>query len=180
MGPQENNSKSKEADVKVKTDQVNPQTHHLWKTLASIPQPNFSKACRSLTGNTFSGNNPYHFKATLDNIAIYAGSNYGHNIETNLKSQKEPVMPQPETPKDNASESTKYIFNIYPNNYIVCRYKLKQDPKPLFLMLIVHCNDGLKTKHQKRNDFRALKDGGSVLKIIDAIKEERYGLLRSD
>ena len=98
----------------------------------------------------------------------------------NLKPHKEAVMPQPENLKDNASESTKYICNIYRNNYIVCRYNLKQDPKPLFLMLIVQCNDALKTKHQKRNDFRALKDGGSVLKIIDATKEERYGLLRSD
>ena len=56
---------------------------------------------------------------------------------------------------------------------------MKLDTKRLFVMLIVRCNYALETKLQNRSNIRALKDGGSFLKIIDAIKKERYLLLRS-
>ena len=79
---------------RIKTDRVKLQTHHCWKKLASIPQPKFTKSCIPLTGQTFSGNYPNHFKVTLDNIAIYSGSTYGHNIETIMMAQKEAIIPQ--------------------------------------------------------------------------------------
>ena len=53
MGLQENNAKSKDDEVKVKTDQKNLQTQYLCKKLKFIPQPKFSGACGPLTGHKF-------------------------------------------------------------------------------------------------------------------------------
>ena len=97
-----------------------------------------------------------------------------------LKAQKEDIIPHPDKPEYNASKSTNYIWQFECKSYIFCRDKLKQVLKLLFLLHLGQCHYALKTKHQKRNDFRALKVGGSNLKIIDNIKEDRYGLLRSE
>ena len=112
MGPPDKNADRKEAEVKVKTDQGEPQMQHLRKKPAFTTQPKFSRSCRALTCDTFSGYWPNNFKATLENIAIYAGVTYSQDMGVTLKAHKEAIIPQPDGPENNVPKSTKYIWKI--------------------------------------------------------------------
>ena len=136
MAPPEKNSEIREAKFKVKTEPGKPQTHHIRKNLAFIPRPAFSGLCGSLMVQTFSGHFPDDFRATLNNIAIYIGGIYSHEMGMTLNSQKKSVILQLHELKDNATKSTKCIRKLECKNYIVHRKKLKQFPKSLFLMLL--------------------------------------------
>ena len=50
--------------------------------------------------------------------------------------------------------------------------KLKQVLKSLFLLLLGQCDDVLKVKFWNRRNYKTLEDRRSVIKLIDAIKEE--------
>ena len=45
-------------------------------------------------------------------------------------------------------------------------------------MLLGQCNDSLKYKFKKISDFTKIEDKGIILKTINNIKEEGYGLRR--
>ena len=76
------------------------------------PRPKLDRACGAITGWTLSGNVSGDFKEMLDKIAIYVGVNYGHRVGMALKSRKEAIIHQPEDPKTDKYESTKYIWQI--------------------------------------------------------------------
>ena len=107
MGTQEKNSKSREAKAKVKKDPGKLKNQYNRKKPSFAPRLKFDRSCRALTGQTFSENWTDELKATLDNIAIYVGATYGHEMGMTLKYRKEAVIPQTENPKDNTIESTK-------------------------------------------------------------------------
>ena len=68
------------------------------------------------------------------------------------------------------------MWQVQCQNYIICREKVKQGLKRLFPLLLDQCDDVLKANLWNRSNFKTIEDGGSVLKLIDAIKEEGYGL----
>ena len=63
-------------------------------------------------GQTLSVNRIDDFKSTLDNIDIYSGATYGHEIGMTIKARNSYIIPQIDDPEDNASKSSKYICNI--------------------------------------------------------------------
>ena len=62
-----------------------------------------------MTGQTFLVNSPDNFKATLDNITIYGGDTYNHEVGMTSKARKEAVIPQPDKLEEKLYESAKYI-----------------------------------------------------------------------
>ena len=108
----ENHTKSKEAKSKVDHDQGRSQTKKTQKNMAFTPITKIAGVWGELEGQNLLGNWFGKFKATLDNITIYVGANYGHEMDMALKTQKEAVIPQPEKPEDDASESDKYIWKL--------------------------------------------------------------------
>ena len=86
-----------------------------------------------------------------------------------LKAQKEDIIPHPDKPEYNASKSTNYIWQFECKSYIFCRDKLKQVLKRLFLLLLGQHNDALKPKLWNRSNFKSIKYGWSVFKIIGNI-----------
>ena len=96
MGLPENNDNSKETEVKVKTEQEKSHNQKHQKKLAFTPRTKFVGSCKELMGQNFSGHRPNDFKATLDNIAIYVGDTYGHEMGTVQKARKEAIIPQPD------------------------------------------------------------------------------------
>ena len=112
MGPPKNNANIRESEVKVKMDPGKPKTQHRQKNPEFVPWPKFTGACGALMGQTFSWNWTEDFKATLDNIVIYVGDTYIHDMRMKLKSQKEAIILQTYGLKDNATKSTKYIWKL--------------------------------------------------------------------
>ena len=136
MGPPDNYDKSREAKFKAKTDLGKTHTHHHRKNPVFAPWPKFYGACRALTGQTFSGRWPNYFKTILNNIAIYFGATYVHDIWMTLKAEKEAFILQPDDPKDNATENNSYICQFECRNYIVRREKQKVGLKRLSPLLL--------------------------------------------
>ena len=71
-----------------------------------------------------------------------------------LKACKYSIIPQPYNPKYGASNSANYILQIKCKNYIIRREKLKQVLKRLLTLVLRQCDDTLKVKLRKRNDFK--------------------------
>ena len=86
---------------------------------------------------------------------------------TTRKDQNEAVIPQSDEHKENATKSTKYTLKLECKIYIFRRDKMKQGLKRLLPLLLGQCDNVLK---DLRN-FKTIKYGGSILKLIDAIRE---------
>ena len=110
MGTQEKNSKSREAKAKVKKDPGKLKNQYNRKKPSFAPRLKFDRSCRALTGQTFSGHRTNDFNVNLDNMVIYVGATYGHEMGITLKVRKEAVIPQPYDPEENVTKSTKYIW----------------------------------------------------------------------
>ena len=81
MAPVQGNNEGKEAKVQYSSHNTAGRTH-------IPPGTKVCRAWRSLTGYNFSINRPDNFKVTLDNIAIYAGAAYDHDMGMTLKTRK--------------------------------------------------------------------------------------------
>ena len=90
---------------------------------------------------------------------------------TTRKDQNEAVIPQSDEHKENATKSTKYTLKLECKIYIFRRDKMKQGLKRLLPLLIGQCDNVLKEKLRNLRNFKTIKYGGSILKLIDAIRE---------
>ena len=107
MVPPENNSKIREAKVKVKMDPGNLKNKKHKKDLEFAPRCKFSGACRALKVQIFYRHRPDNFKATIENITIYVGATYVHDMGITRKDRKETGIPHTDNPEDNVAKSTK-------------------------------------------------------------------------
>ena len=77
MGTPENHSKIKDSKVKIELYQGRPQIQHHRNNPAFNPSPKFTGECRSLKGQTFSGNRSDDFKALHSPVNLGLGLKAG-------------------------------------------------------------------------------------------------------